>query len=54
MKNFWDYVETNTWAQWAIDAVLVCTFFGIIETVYPMIHGGETFGAALTDWLKGY
>jgi hypothetical protein len=54
MKNFWNYVETNTWAQLAIDAALVFAFFGFVETVYPMIHGGETFGAALVDWLKGY
>lgn len=52
MKNFWNYVENHTWAQWAVAAALWFAFFGIIETVYPMIHDGETIQDAFAAWVR--
>jgi hypothetical protein len=52
MKNFWNYVEKHTWAQLAVVSALVFTFFGIVETVYPAIHGGETIQDAFMAWMR--
>lgn len=52
MKNFWNFIENHIWAQLAIDAALVFTFFGIVETVYPAIHGGETIHDAFMAWVR--
>jgi hypothetical protein len=52
MKNFWNYVENHIWAQLAIDAALVFAFFGFVETVYPLIHGGETIQDAFAAWVR--
>ena len=50
MKNFWNYVENHAWAQWALDAALILACFGFVETVYPMIHEGETIQDAFAAW----
>ena len=52
MKNFWNYVENHIWAQWAITVAFWFAFFGIVETVYPMIHGGETIQDAFAAWVN--
>lgn len=51
MKHFWNYIENHAWAQLVIDAAIVFAFFGIIETVYPLIHNGETFHDAFAAWV---
>ena len=52
MKNFWNYVETHTWAQWAIMAAFWFALVGILETVYPLIHDGETIQDAFAEWVR--
>ena len=50
MKNFWNYVENHAWAQWAITIAFWLALVGILETVYPLIHDGETFHDAFAAW----
>ena len=52
MKNFFDYVENHAWAQLVVLGVFAFAFVGLIATVYPMIHGGETFQDAFAAWVR--
>ena len=52
MKKLENYIENHAWAQLAIMAALAFAFVGIVETVYPMIHGGETINDAFAAWVR--
>lgn len=52
MKNFFDYVENHTWAQWVVLGVFAFAFVALLEIVYPLIHGGETFQDAFAAWVR--
>ena len=51
MNTFFDYVENHAWAQWVVLYVFAFAFVGLLEIVYPMIHGGETFHDAFAAWV---